>query len=288
MPFTVDCKIEKGYIERTKTIDLYFNEIRKFPVLTQREERELLSVIKSGDEQSAAKAKDKLVKCNQRFVVSVAKKWYNGENMMDIIEEGNMGLLTAIEKYDLDREERFLTYAVFWIRKYINNYVINKQGIVRPSNANKIYTYVNKARSRFYTINERYPTSVELKEMLKQKYGITITDTNDIAQFDVFSLDENNSESEDNDFSGSKVNEAVTLSSNNELDEQHDYAHTQEYVASILRNNLSDKEEYVIRGYYGIGREQESMDAMALHLGVCRERVRQLYNEALGKLKMVG
>ena len=209
MAFAVDCKIDKGFINRTKTTEAYFNEIRRYPVLTQREERELLEKAKNGSGKEAKDARDKLVNCNQRFVVSVAKKWYDGDNIMDVIEEGNIGLLVALDKYDLTRDERFLTYAVYWIRKYINNYVINKQGIVRPSNANKLYTYVNKARSRFYTLYERYPTLNELKEMLKEKYGITVTDVNDIAQFDVFSIDEGTSYNEDVKPNVKKVQEYI-------------------------------------------------------------------------------
>ena len=285
MAFAVDCKIDKGFINRTKTTEAYFNEIRRYPVLSQREERELLEKIKNCSESEAKDARDKLVNCNQRFVVSVAKKWYDGDNIMDVIEEGNIGLLAAIDKYDIHREERFLTYAVYWIRKYINNYVINKQGIVRPSNANKIYTYVNKARSRFYTINERYPTLVELKDMLKEKYGINVTDTNDIAQFDVFSIDEGTSDNEDVKPNVKKVQEAIFVCANNDIEENHEYEYIQEYVSTLLRSNLNDREEYVVRRFYGIGCEQESMDAMALNLGVCRERIRQLYNSAISKLK---
>ena len=285
MAFAVDCKIDKGFINRTKTTEAYFNEIRRYPVLTQREERELLEKAKNGSGKEAKDARDKLVNCNQRFVVSVAKKWYDGDNIMDVIEEGHIGLLVALDKYDLTREERFLTYAVYWIRKYINNYVINKQGIVRPSNANKLYTYVNKARSRFYTLYERYPTLNELKEMLKEKYGITVTDVNDIAQFDVFSIDEGTSDNEDVKPNVKKVQEAIFVCANNDIEENHEQEHIQEYVSTMLRSHLNDKEEYVIRRFYGIGCEQESMDAMALNLGVCRERIRQLYNSAISKLK---
>lgn len=285
MPFAVDCKIDKGFINRTKTTEAYFNEIRKFPVLNQREERELLLKVKTGSDKESREAVEKLVKCNQRFVVSVAKKWYNGDNIMDVIEEGNIGLLEAIDNFDLNRQERLLTYAVYWIRKYINNYVINKQGIVRPSNANKIYTYVNKARSRFYTLNERYPTLPELKDMLNEKYGITVTDVNDIAQFDVFSIDEDISDDEGFKPNVKKVQEAFFVCANNDIEENHEQEHVKEQVSEMLRTNLTEKEEYVMRGYYGIGREQESMDAMALHLGVCRERIRQLYTDALVKLR---
>ena len=285
MAFTVDCKVEKSYIDRTRTVEIYFSEIRKYPVLSQREERELLKIVKTGDAVEAKKARDRIVNCNQRFVVSVAKKWYNGENIMDVIDEGNIGLMEAIDKYDLNRQERFITYAVWWVRKRINDYIINKQGIVKPSNANKIYTYVNKARSRFYTLNERYPTFMELKAILRKKYGITVTDMNDLAQFDFFSLDCDSSEIEDNGYATSIANEALMTNSTNDLDNSHDIEHTQKYVADLLKMKLSDKEEWVIRGYYGIGRDQETLDTMALQLGVCRERVRQLYNDALKKLR---
>ena len=284
MPAVVNCKSDKSYLQRTKTIDMYFNEIRKFPVLTSEQERELIKTIKKGTPQEAKIARDKLINCNQRFVVSVSKKWYNGENIMDIIEEANIGLMNAIEKYSLDKKERFLTYAIFWIRKAINDYVINKQSIVRPSNANKLYTYVNKARSEFYNKNERYPSPGELKCILRKEYNVAMADTNEMAQFDVFSMDEYTEDASDNVAANAKVQDVLYRFSSNDVEEGHDTEHIKTFVSNLL-STLTEREQYVIRGYYGIGRDQESMELMAMNLGVCKERIRQIYGDAIKKLK---
>ena len=284
MPAVVNCKSDKSYLQRTKTIDMYFNEIRKFPVLTSEQERELIKAIKKGTPQEAKIARDKLINCNQRFVVSVSKKWYNGENLMDIIEEANLGLMTAIERYSLDKKERFLTYAIFWIRKAINDYVINKQSIVRPSNANKLYTYVNKARSDFYNKNERYPSPGELKGILRKEYNVSMADTNEMAQFDVFSMDEYTEDASDNVAANAKVQDVLYRFSSNDVEENHDIEHIKTFVSNLL-STLTEREQYVIRGYYGIGRDQESMELMAMNLGVCKERIRQIYGDAIKKLK---
>ncbi len=285
MPVVVNCKSEKSYIQRNRTIDVYFNEIRKYPVLTAKEERKLIKLIKEGTAQESKEARDKLINCNQRFVVSVSRKWYNGDNIMDVIEEANIGLMTAIDKYSLDKDERFLTYAIFWIRKAINNYIINKQPMVRPSNANKLYTYVNKVRSEFYNKNERFPSPEELKYILKKKHNIVMNDTNEMAQFDVFSMDEYvGGETSDNVAANAKVQDVLYRFSNNDVEEGHDIEHVKTFVKKLL-SSLTEREKYVICGYYGIDREQESMDVMALKLGVCKERIRQIYGDAIKKLK---
>ena len=284
MPVVVNCKSEKSYLQRNRTIDMYFNEIRKYPVLTSEQERELIKLIKEGNPQEAKEARDKLINCNQRFVVSVSRKWYNGENIMDIIEEANIGLMNAIEKYSLDKKERFLTYAIFWIRKAINDYVINKQPLVRPSNANKLYTYVNKVRSDFYNKNERYPTPAELKLILKKRYNIVMNETNETAQFDVFSMDEYVSDQSENVAVNSKVQDVMYRFSNNDVENSHDVEHIKTFVSNLLCT-LTEREQYVIRSYYGIGCEEESMDLIAQNIGVCKERVRQIYNDAIKKMK---
>jgi DNA-directed RNA polymerase sigma subunit (sigma70/sigma32) len=119
----VDCKKQDNFhINRTTAVELYFKEIRKYPVLSSDEQRELLIKAKDGD----MCARDKLVKCNQLFVASIAKKYQTDGNFLDIVNEGNIGLLMAIDKFDLSKGNGFLTYAVGWVRKKINHKCCNE------------------------------------------------------------------------------------------------------------------------------------------------------------------
>ena len=141
-----DCKTKAQFIQRSDISTIYFNEIRKYPLLTVKEERNLLYAIKFGNRAESEEARERIIKCNQRFVISAAKKWQNGSNFMDIVNEGNIGLMTAIEKFDINKKQRFLTYAVFWIRKAINEYIIIslvKQLIPLIQKYNGIFDYRN-------------------------------------------------------------------------------------------------------------------------------------------------
>lgn len=284
----VNCKSQKNFINRNDIIASYFNDIRKYPVLSHEQQRQLVKVAQYGDKKAAKEARDKLVNCNQRFIVSMARKWYRGDNLMDIINEANIGLMTAIEKYDINRTENFLTYAVYWIRKSINEYVITHQDIVRPANAAKLHSYVNKAKSRFFNENERYPTNVELKEILEDEYGINVPDATDLLQLDLVSLDDlhgwSGEENTKTAVISNKLNDVMSKTSDSNIEDDINRDYLNEKVTRAM-SILSDREKYVVMAYYGIGRDEESFDSISLKLGVCRERIRQIFNESIKKMQ---
>lgn len=279
----VNCKsTDCGYIRRTDLTTAYFDDIKKYPVLSSIEERKLLERAKSKNPAISEPARNKLVECNQRFVVSVAKRWQKGDNLMDIINEANIGLLQAIDNYDLERDHRFITYAVWWIRKYINDYLVFKDKPIVPTNALKIYTYLPKVKNDFFMENHRYPTFDEIKHVFKKKYGISLTNNFDLDGLTMSSIDDSYFEPNDHALSETNMTYERITSSNN-IEEDTDRSDIKE-LASHLISYLSDKEKKVIKNFYGIDCEEKSMGCIAREMGVSKERVRQLHKSALKKM----
>lgn len=268
--------------ERNENISIYFSEIRKYPVLTSSEERELIEIARNEKGKKAENARNKIVECNQRFVISAARKRQNGNNFLDLVNEGNIGLMTAIERFDLSKKQRFLTYAVFWIRKAINDYISGTESSIHALNATKVYTYASKARNSFFMKNERYPTSRELKEEIKTKFGVTIPYEEDLDNIIISSIEPMALDEDDIDNIYESEFNIVTASNNTEEDinRQHNID-----IANLLMSTLDERELEVVKSYYGIdGRRQKSYELIGRDLGICKERVRQIMNEAMMKM----
>ncbi len=284
MGFLVDCKSQNcGYWNRTDLTSAYFSDINSFPVLSTDEERKLLEKAKSKNKAVSIAARKKLVECNQRFVVSVARRWQKGDNLLDIVNEANIGLLHAIDNYDLDRKQKFITYAVWWIRKYINNYVIFKEKPVVPANALKLYTYVPKARNKFFIENYRYPTLDELKDVLLSEYNVVVAHDEDLANMTMTSVDESYFEPNDYPQSDNVTDFDIATSTNNIDDdvEKKDYAE----IVRCLMKYLNDKEKMVVKSFYGIGCQEQTLDTIGDKMEISKERVRQLLNSSLKKMQ---
>lgn len=284
MSLLVDCKSQDcRYWNRTDSVTAYFDDIKDYPVLSSNEERKLLERAKSSNPTISRNARNKLVECNQRFVMSVARRWQKGDNLMDIVHEGNIGLLKAIDKYDLnDNTERLITYAIYWIRKYINNYIILKERPVVPKSAIKLYTYVPKVRNSFFADNNRYPTFEELKDILKTKYDVRVKHIEDLEVLTMTSIDD--AYFEPNEYVLTEDNiqyEAATCSNN--IEEDTDKSDVKEIVKTLL-NQLSDKERNVVKSFYGIDCCEVGLDSISSDMNVSKERVRQILKSSLKKM----
>src|SRR5512146_2560257 len=169
-------KITKSITNReSQSLEKYLQEIGKVELITPEEEVRLARLIKQGDQKSL----EKLTKANLRFVVSVAKQYQNqGLSLPDLINEGNLGLIKAAEKFDETRGFKFISYAVWWIRQSILQALAEQSRIVRlPLNQVGSLNKINKAFSKFEQENERKPTPQELSEVLelpKEKIADTI------------------------------------------------------------------------------------------------------------------
>ena len=172
-------------------VDTYFNEIRRYPVLSEEEEYQLFMQLKNGTtEKERQEAKEKLINCNLRFVISIAKKLGTPETFCDLVSEGNIGLIKAIEKYNADKECHLITYALSWIVAYINNYLITQLNPVVPPNALKIHNYVRNVVRDFYAENERNPTTYEIADLVRKKFNFNISNLEDIELGRSISIDE--------------------------------------------------------------------------------------------------
>ena len=270
-------KISKQITNRdTGTLDKYLSDIAKERLLTADEEVELAQRIKDGDPM----ALDKLVRANLRFVVSVAKQYQNqGLSLQDLINEGNLGLVKAAQRFDETRGFKFISYAVWWIRQSILQAVAEQARIIRlPMNQVGAISKVKKAVSILEQKLERRPTVKEIAEAV----GI---DEDKVEQ--LLSL---NSRHVSTDAPLDDSDDASFLDVFVQDDEvQTDNAVEQESTNRAIRHSLdllSEKERTIVCMYFGLGTQREySLEEIAMKLDISRERIRQIRDRALKRLR---
>ena len=269
-------KITKSITNReSASLDKYLQEIGKEDLITVEEEVELAQRIKKGDQE----ALEKLTKANLRFVVSVAKQYQNqGLSLPDLINEGNLGLIKAAEKFDETRGFKFISYAVWWIRQSILQALAEQSRIVRlPLNQVGSLNKINKAFARFEQENERTPSPEELANVLdlpKEK----VSDTLRVSGRHV-SVDAPFSDGEDNSLLDVLVN---TDSPNADRGLINESLSTE--VERALAT-LTDRERDIIRYFFGIGCPEMTLEEIGEKFGLTRERVRQIKEKAIRRLR---
>ena len=231
---------------------------------------------------------DKVVLHNQRFVISIAKKWMWGDNLPDLINEGNIGLIQAVRNFDLSKDVKFSTYAAHWINQSIRNYIITKDNIVHPPNTNRIFHYSRLIRNEFYHKHQRYPTLDELSDAIEKRFGFKIPDKCDLIEIQRYGIDvDSEEETVSNDVRNSII---CQLSDDSGMSELWDSEDMRQQVKSML-NVLTNREREVIGLYFGFDREKcthgEEMSAsnIALALGMSVQRVRQLIENGVRRMK---
>lgn len=269
-------KITKSITNReSASLDKYLQEIGREELVTPEEEVELAQRIKKGDQV----ALEKLTRANLRFVVSVAKQYQNqGLSLPDLINEGNLGLIKAAEKFDETRGFKFISYAVWWIRQSILQALAEQSRIVRlPLNQVGSLNKINKALSKFEQENERQPSSEELSEMIdvpKDK----ISDTLRVSGRHV-SVDAPFVEGEDNSLLDVLPNDDSPSADKGLVDES---LHTE--IERAL-STLSTREREIIKSFFGIGCQEMTLEEIGERFGLTRERVRQIKEKAIRRLK---
>lgn len=286
MSFIVDCKSSSLYWNRTDITMLYFDDIKKFDLLTEEDEKKLFSLIKNGNESEKQYARNKIIESNQRFVVSVARRWSSRNNLLDLINEANIGLVKAIDTYDESKANRFITYAIWWIRKQLNTYIITKENQICSKNAHVVYTTVNRIKNEFYVKEGRYPTVDEIKTILENNFNYKLAYEEDLYDVSFQSIDEPySSDSDDNSPTIEDNSEYSRVSSSCNIDDFIENEHVSNAISNIL-SMLSDKERFVITKLYGIHEQRPyRIDEIAKELGVSGERVRQIHFRALKRLR---
>lgn len=276
---------------RSDIIDKYYNDIRKFNALTDEEEKEQLKKYLHGTPKEKREAEKALVESNQRFVVAVAKHYGNASNLEDLIQEGNIGLLEALESFQEDKGVKLTTWAVFFIRRAINLYLINDVPMVRKPNAVRQYNYISKIVNEFLQENQRQPTPDEILEIMETKYNQKLAHPTDVLTTTYDSIDEFESVSGDKDSrnqSGERLYENTTCSVNDyEKTSEREYATIlTESLLDRLTGKQAERNKEIIKMSFGIGYGHPmSPDEISTYTKVGTERIRQLKNEVLEELQ---
>ena len=276
-------KITKSITNRSsEALDKYLVEIGRVPMITVDEEIELAQAIRNGGKEGE-RAKEKLVKANLRFVVSVAKQYqHQGLGLTDLIDEGNIGLVKAAEKFDETRGFKFISYAVWWIRQSILQAIAEQSRIVRlPLNQVGALSKINSEISNFEQENQRRPSVQELSSLTnidETKIDQTIKADNHHMSIDApFQEDDDNS-----------MADVLASGEDSRADKQVDYESMSKELDTVLRNVLKDREITIVRECFGIGCHEKGLEEIGDQLGLTRERVRQIREKSIVKLRESG
>jgi len=264
------------------TLDLYIAEINQFPILTSEEEFALAVRLKKFNDLEAA---EKLIVSNLRFVVKIAHEYRNyGVKLPDLIQEGNIGLMHAVKKFDPYRGYRLISYAVWWIRAYIQNFVIKSWSLVKIGTTQaqrKLFFKLGQARKRLETMAERNPEFAEIAETLGVK-------AHEIEEMDMrmsnrdLSLDAAVSEDGDSTHMDFLVYEGEDQEESLIRKEEKDLV--QQNIAGAL-STLSEKEIFIIK-HRVMADVPLTLQEIGDKYNITRERARQIEKQALKKLRL--
>ena len=263
--------------EMTGPLQIYLNEIGQIPLLSEAEERELGEKSAAGD----ASARQKLAEGNLRLVVSLAKHYTGrGVPIMDLIQEGNMGLMHAAEKYDHTKENRFSTYAAWWIKEAMQRAIDQQSREIRvPVHVAENMKRVQKAARELQQTLGRDAAPAEIAQKLGDKTEAEVKDIISYLQSPVSLESPVGEDSEDS------LGDLVEDRTETTPEEAMNILARQEEVQELL-GSLTEREQQVIRLRYGLGEERpQTLEEIGSMLGVTRERVRQIEARAMEKLR---
>lgn len=270
-------KITKSYTNRDDSLNLYLKEVANTKLIDTEREVYLAEQIKKGDK----KALDELVCANLRFVVSVAKQYQNqGLSLSDLIDEGNLGLIKAAQKFDETRGFKFISYAVWWIRQSILQALAEQSRNVRlPMNQVGIITKMNRIYSKFEQDHLRTPSVEELSKEL------------DIPPEKVTELIASSARNTSIDApltSDDDCGSLVDLIPNHNSPAADKTLAQKDISIEIERalNTLTSREKTVVKLFYGIGCQDMGLEEIGLKFDLTRERVRQIKEKAIKKLRV--
>ena len=272
---------QSEYVENLSSnlnsLNIYMKTLNHIPLLSPDEEKDLFIKIKNGDQT----ARDKMIESNLRLVVHVAKNYTTNatQDLMDLIQEGNFGLIKAIDKYDINQGTKFSTYATYWIKQAIGQAINDNSRTIRwPNNAINTISRINKKIEEIERTESRIPSNEELSEKLDINVE-TILNLNNINQplcsleFDV------------NDNKETVVSDLIADEGIPTPEEALSAVVQTDGIIKLLRT-LDEREQFIITKRYGIGDGiPQSLDEIGQTINLTKERVRQLEIVALRKLR---
>lgn len=273
--------VEEKYTSKDESVMLdgikaYLKSIGNHPRLTLEEEQELSRRAKTGDKAAV----NKLVESNLLLVVSIAKKYYGcGLPLLDLIQEGNIGLITAANKYDGEKGFRFSTYATYWIRQAISRALGEQSRTIRiPANMIDLLNKIKKVTVELTQSLNRQPTDEELAE----KLGVEVDKVQ--AALDIAQVSSSLDTPIDDEGETSMGDLIADTKASNVGDDLIKEANSQ-IIEGVL-STLSNREAEIIRMRFGIGRDRPmTLEEVGTHYGLSRERIRQVETKALRKLR---
>ena len=262
-----------------ESLDKYLVEISRIPMISAEEEVELAQAIRAGG-QKANKAREKLVTANLRFVVSVAKQYqHQGLPLTDLINEGNIGLITAADRFDDTRGFKFISYAIWWIRQSILQAIADYSNTVRrPQSQIAISNKIKTATNEFLQKHQRYPSAEELSEIIEleiEKIEKAIQGEAHVASIDAPLTDDESQTMVD------------TLASSSEYaaDRQVDHESMCSDLMQVLCSVLNERERKIVIQSFGIGCQERGLEDIGNDMGLTRERVRQIRERGIDKIR---
>lgn len=276
-------KIQKSITNRnSEALDKYLVEIGRAPMVSIEEEIELAQAIKKGG-RAGERAKNKLVEANLRFVVSVAKQYqHQGLTLTDLIDEGNIGLIKAAERFDETRGFKFISYAVWWIRQSILQAIAEQSRIVRlPLNQVGSLNKVNHEINKFEQENLRRPSVEEIADR-------TGVDEEKISQSMAASGHHVSIDAPFGDDDDNAMVDVMSSGDDSRTDKQVDHESMAMELKQVLGQVLKERERQIVCACFGIGELEKGLEEIGDKMGLTRERVRQIREKSISKLRESG
>ena len=261
----------------TMSVSNYLREVNRYPMITMDEEVQLSRLIRKGGKEGE-RAKQRLVEANLRFVVSVANQ-YHQRNMelSDLISEGNIGLIKAAERFDDTRGFKFISYAVWWIRQSIMEAIGAKGRMIRiPVNQQALLTQYKMLTQETMQTEQRKPTPEEFAEFA----DITLEKARTLIASTTATISTDNPMGDDSD---ATVGDLIASESKTDMAVDKDSLHTD--LVDFINHTLSPREKEIVTRFFGIDKREQTLDDISYELGLSRERVRQIREKAVVKMK---
>ena len=273
-------KIISSFTNRNEdSLSKYLCEINHVPMITADQEVTLAQAIRAGGKKGK-EAKDRLVAANLRFVVSVAKQYQNnGVPLIDLINEGNIGLITAADKFDETRGFKFISYAIWWIRQSILRAIAEYSNIIRrPLSQIAISNKIKSATNAFVHKHQRNPSAEELSEIISLE--IDKIEKAMQAEAHVCSINAPTSDGDD-----STMEDVLASSADFATDRNVDHESMCSDLNQVLSAVLNERERIVVLQSFGIGCQERALDDIGSDMGISRERVRQIRERSIEKIR---
>ena len=264
-------------MEQVNGLQVYMNAIRNVPLLSKEEEKELAIKFAAGDK----KAKDKLVSANLRLVVMAAKQYnlHTSLSFEDLIQEGNMGLMRAVDTYDVSKGFRFSTYAMYWIKQSISRAMLNQGRAIRvPVNVLEFKSKYNKAIRALFEDLGREPTTEEVAKFMGEK-------VENIKKMETLIKDPVSLSTSLNDEDDGTLEDLIADPNQDRPDDRIDNELRAKAIAAVLET-LDAREKDIIIARFGLGGVRaKTLDELAAEYKLTKERIRQIEQKALRKLR---